>query len=370
MRRELLIVCSEAAPQVGGIASLLSVFCQEVSRRSDYRTHLLCRPGTDPGLAERVHARLSWPRHALLNLPYQLANARVFAELVERHAYEQVVFFDAAARLYGVGLAPERRSSVLVHGTELLATSSEWKSRRLWLQRRAMQRAQRVVATSKAVAALAAAALPGLVAEVVHPCFDRDRVYASDVHRRSPYPVAAGTFVLLTVSRLSERKGHEDVLRLLARVRHRLPLFHYFVVGEGPQRSTLEALIGALGLTNEVTLLGAVPTAELGRYYHFADLFIMLSRSSSEGVEGFGLTFIEAMLSGTPSLASRHGGVVEAVQHDVTGLTVDPADAAATDEALLALVHDEQRRRRYAEAGRVWAEQELTPAAFTRKLLG
>lgn len=372
MKPSVLIVCSEAPPQIGGIASLLEVFCRELLRRGDHQVHLLARPGAAQDLADTVFDELAWPTRALHNLPLSLRNAATFRRLSSRHAYQRVIFFDAAARLYGLPLAPRVPACVLVHGTELRVASrtSEWQSRRHFLQQRAMRRVDQVFATSRAVAELATTAVPSVVPQIVHPAYDARRTYDPALHTRSPYAAAPGAFILLTVSRLTERKGHESVLRLLSRVRHVLPHVHYFIVGDGPHRAALEALVHALELTARVTFVGAVPTQELGGYYHFADLFIMLSHASREGVEGFGLTYVEAAVSGTPSIASRHGGAVEAVQDGVTGVTIEPTELEAAAQALVSLVQDQARRERYAQAGRAWAQDALSPARFVQRLLG
>lgn len=370
MQHRVLVVCSEAPPQVGGIASLLEVFCRELARRGD-RVHAILRPGADPALADVVHPRLAWPRRGAANVPLQLWNATMLRALVRQHDFTRVVFFDAAARLYGLPIAPTVPARALVHGTELRAPSwsSELQSRRLWLQRRAMQRVDRVFVVSHAIAALARDAVPGLEPIVLHPCYDVRRAFDPARHRERPFDDPAGTFILLTVSRLTERKGHAQVLRMLARVRAQLPPMRYYIVGEGPHRPVLERLVAGLELGTIVRFVGAVPTESLGAWYHFADLFVMLSTAAREGIEGFGLTYIEAALSGTASLASRHGGVVDAVQHDITGYTVDVEARAETDAAFVALVRDESRRRRYADAGRRWAEAELAPERFAERLL-
>jgi len=160
------------------------------------------------------------------------------------------------------------------------------------------------------------------------------------------------------------------VMRLLARIDAQMPPYRYYIVGDGRHRPVLEELARQLGLTERVVFAGRVPTEELGAYYHHADLFVMLSQPARAGFEGFGLTYVEAGLSGTAAVGSQHDGAGEAVHHDVTGWTLsDDGDERAAGE-LLALVRDARRRQRYAEAAREWASRELDPARFVRELLG
>ena len=171
--------------------------------------------------------------------------------------------------------------------------------------------------------------------------------------------------VLLTVSRVVERKGHDDVLRLLARIDGQLPPYRYYVVGDGPHRPVLQRRAHELGLSERVVFTGAYRPSSFGAYFHHADLFIMLSRPARTGFEGFGLGLRGGGLSGTAAVGSAHGGVVEAVQHDVTGWIVDTEQKERAAKDLLALAWDPNRRRRYADAARAWAIRELDPTRIS-----
>ena len=371
-RSPLLVVCSTVPPHIGGIASLLEIVCTTLMRSGDRELHLLCPPGTGGGLAHVVHARLAWPRSIVLTLPLHTRNAWLFGQLMRRRRFERVIFLNAAARLYGLSLAPSVDATVYVHGAELKASSApgELVSRRLALQCGALRRARRVLVNSRATGELLRAQVPEVDFEVLYPCYDPQRIYDPARHAESPYREPAGTFVLLTVSRVVERKGHDRVLRLLARLDGQLPPYRYYVVGDGPYRGVLQRLAHALGLSERVVFTGNVPTDELGAYLHHADLFVMLPRSARAAFEGFGLAYVEAGLSGTAAVGSAHGGAVEAVQHDVTGWVVDPDQEESAAKELLALARDADRRRRYADAARAWALRELDPTRFVRGLLG
>ena len=94
----------------------------------------------------------------------------------------------------------------------------------------------------------------------------------------------------------------------------------------------------------------------------------MLSKATEDGVEGFGLTYVEAGASGTAVVGSNHGGAVEAVRHGETGLVVDPAKLEETGNAVLKLVTDQTRRASFAEAGQRWAEDHLSPGVIAAQL--
>jgi glycosyltransferase involved in cell wall biosynthesis len=149
--------------------------------------------------------------------------------------------------------------------------------------------------------------------------------------------------VVVTVGRLVAEKGHAVLLHAFARVRQRYDA-ELWIVGDGTLRGELEALAGDLGIREHVRFHGTVwPTTELlGR----ADVFAFPSL-----VEPQGLAVLEALAAGVPVVASRTGGIVEMIAHDVEGLLVRPGDPEALAAALGALLGDAGLRARLVAAG-------------------
>ena len=148
---------------------------------------------------------------------------------------------------------------------------------------------------------------------------------------------------LISVGLLIERKGHHRVIEAMAS----LPGFELLVVGEGPERPRLEALIARLGLTDRVRLLGARPHADLANCYAAADALVLASSR-----EGWANVLLEAMACGTPVIAARIWGNPEVVQEHVAGLIYDentPDCIAAAVQALFADLPDRAATRAYAE---------------------
>jgi phosphatidylinositol alpha-1,6-mannosyltransferase len=134
----------------------------------------------------------------------------------------------------------------------------------------------------------------------------------------------AGRRVLLTVGRLSERKGMDRVIEAMPLLRAALPDLVYLMVGEGPFRPVLEAIAASAGVADAVIFVGAVPPDELVDHYALADAFIMANRTLENGdTEGFGLVFLEANACAVPVIAGCAGGSVDAVMDGVNGLVVD-----------------------------------------------
>jgi phosphatidylinositol alpha-1,6-mannosyltransferase len=128
---------------------------------------------------------------------------------------------------------------------------------------------------------------------------------------------------LLTVCRLAEpRKNVDLVLRALAPLRGRFS-FSYTVIGDGATRGALERLTDELGLSGMVRFAGRVPQQQLMQELSSADLFVLTSSTLPTSHEGFGIAYLEANAAGTPVLAARLAGAVEAVEEGVSGMFVD-----------------------------------------------
>lgn len=163
-----------------------------------------------------------------------------------------------------------------------------------------------------------------------------------------------GQFVALSVGRLVPRKAHDLLLRAVAHLRHRGVPVAALVVGEGPQRPILEALARELGVLDAVRFTGFVPEEALPLYYAAADAFVLPSRQlpQRDGVEGFGIVFLEAGAAGLPVVGARTGGIPEAVEHGRTGLVVPQDDVEELAHALRSLACDGEAARRLGEEGR------------------
>ncbi len=129
---------------------------------------------------------------------------------------------------------------------------------------------------------------------------------------------------------------------------------HLVLVGDGgdaaaPARSSPQSL----GMASRVHLTGALSDAEIAEAYATADVYLGLSRvDRAINAEGFGLSFVEAAASGTPSIAGDSGGVRSAVRDGETGFVVPPTDVGAVAAALRRLVVDPALRRTMGAAGR------------------
>jgi glycosyltransferase involved in cell wall biosynthesis len=121
-------------------------------------------------------------------------------------------------------------------------------------------------------------------------------------HPRHSDPVLRNEYskegpLLLTVSRLVERKNITDLFDAMQYIIETYPTAHLVVVGKGPERETLRSEINRSGLTENITLTGRISEDRLEKLFATADLYL-----STATYEGFGLSILEALASGTPTV--------------------------------------------------------------------
>jgi teichuronic acid biosynthesis glycosyltransferase TuaC len=148
---------------------------------------------------------------------------------------------------------------------------------------------------------------------------------------------------LISVGGLIERKGHHRTIEAM----RQLAEFDLVIVGEGPERGRLAALIGALGLGDRVQLLGPRPHRELPALYGAADASVLASSR-----EGWANVLLESMACGTPVVAANIWGNPEVVRTSTAGVIYEPNTAdgiAAAVRRLFADPPDRAATRAYAE---------------------
>jgi len=130
--------------------------------------------------------------------------------------------------------------------------------------------------------------------------------------------------IILSLSRLVQRKGHEQVIKLLPKLSRVVPNILYVIAGKGSYEGKLRQLVSENKVDNLVVFTGFVSEEDKVKYYQACDVYVMLSETnvSSGDIEGFGLTYLEANACGKPVIAKREGGVIDAVQDGQNGFFI------------------------------------------------
>ncbi len=171
--------------------------------------------------------------------------------------------------------------------------------------------------------------------------------------------------VVAFAGRLVPEKGADVLVEAFARVTARIPRAKLLIAGEGPDRRRIEAKIARLGLGSRATLLGHLSPNQLEE--RFADASVQVVPSRWE--EPFGTVAAEAMMRGTPVVATAAGGLAEFIRDGDTGLLVPPSDVARLAEAVLSLLDDPLDADRIGMNGRKFALRFLTEDVFVDRFV-
>jgi len=166
---------------------------------------------------------------------------------------------------------------------------------------------------------------------------------------------------LLAIGALVPHKGHKTLIEAMARTDEMVKLR---IVGAGPLRAALIALVCEHGLGDRVVLVGDTPALE--EEISAADLLVQPSLS-----EGLGTAVLDAMWAALPVLASDVGGLSELVEDGVTGWLVAPGSPAVLGEQIRQLARAKEKEpgvlARHGIAGRARAERYFAFSEMVRK---
>jgi len=245
-------------------------------------------------------------------------------------------------------LAAHRPFVVTLHGTDVAILKRSKPARRL--ARLVLQSASVVTAVSSYLAKQAAGAAEiDLGSVVVQPM-------PLDVDRYTRQSTGRGGVV--TVGRLVQQKNIAVLLEAIAVLASRGKKVSLKVVGDGPERRSLEYRADQLGIDQLVTFVGTIPPEAIPQALGDAAAFVFPAVN-----EGLGLAAVEAFMLGIPVVAARQGGgVSDIVPPNGAGRLVDATDARQIANAIEDVLSDPDSRRLASERGKA-LKQQLKPSA-------
>lgn len=248
-----------------------------------------------------------------------------------------------------LGSAAARRLPWIIHWhADIPLDFPSWRMRAAyrpyaWFERKLLQRATRVIASSHTYAEASHALAPFRDKTEVIPL---GLSQAPSAGEAPGWPSQRG-LKLLAVGRLSYYKGFETLLDALAKVAD----VQLLLIGDGERRAALQERIYRWGLQDRVRLAGHLSDAAIEAAYRACDVFCL---PSIDRAEAFGLVLLEAMRAGKPVIASRvrGSGMCEVVADGVTGSLVTPGDSQALAAAIVELRDRPEQRLAFGAAGR------------------
>jgi len=168
--------------------------------------------------------------------------------------------------------------------------------------------------------------------------FEKREIEAKNQKLKKELGIEKNEKVIITTSRLAEKNAIDAIIRALSFLPGNYKLL---IAGSGELFYKLRKLTNDLRLTKRVLFLGNIEHNELPPYLHIADVFVRPSLS-----EGMGNSFIEAMASGTPVIATKVGGITDFLKDGDTGLFCGINDPRGISEKIEILMKDNELREK------------------------
>jgi phosphatidylinositol alpha-1,6-mannosyltransferase len=176
--------------------------------------------------------------------------------------------------------------------------------------------------------------------------------------------------VILFVGRLARRKGVKEFIQsCLPAIVRAAPAACLVVAGGNPTESLahrsdvlseIRAALCELGLQDHAQMMGEVSDDDLVKLYHCCDVVVLPALASAEDVEGFGLVLLEAAAAAKPVVATRVGGIPDAVSDGKSGILTEPGNCQELTKSIVGLLIDEKQRQAMGEFARQRVEKEFS----------
>ncbi len=166
---------------------------------------------------------------------------------------------------------------------------------------------------------------------------------------------------VIIVARLSVEKNVQDFIYIAEAVLSQDSEVRFCIVGDGPERNRLEALVSDMGLENSIHFKGQVKNHDLGDIYRSASVCLVTSK-----YEGFGRVLIESYVSGTPVVAYKAAGPNEIILDKETGYLHEQGDIDGMADSILNLLSDPSHARQMAVKGKLLVQNKYCPERISR----
>ena len=173
---------------------------------------------------------------------------------------------------------------------------------------------------------------------------------------------------ILCVARLVEKKGYPEQLDIYGQLKREGMEFQVRIVGSGPMKSKMVRQINELTLHSQISLLGALPYAEIIEQYAWADVLVFTGKVSSDGNrDGVPNVIPEAMAAGVPVVSSPVAGVPEVIIDGENGIIISDFEPSKWSAALQRLRDDDLYYEQLQVNGRRWVETHFDAHVNTNK---
>lgn len=161
---------------------------------------------------------------------------------------------------------------------------------------------------------------------------------------QAPAPVKNNAFRILSVGRLTEKKGMDILIKSFHRLHEKYPQATLTIVGEGEERRRLRDLVKKYSLKQQVRFTGALSQQKVREHMAKCHLFVIACKTAKDGnQEGIPNVLIEAMATGRPVVSTYHAGIPELIQHEQSGFLVPEGSVKKLANMLEYVLTEHQR---------------------------
>lgn len=350
MKKNILIVTSEFPPQPGGIGTHAYHLASALNEHG-YQVTVVTDQRSEDGLEEAMYdKRLPFTVQRIKKrTPRILMYVERFYKIFKASKEADQIIASGKFSLWVVALCTffnKRFILAVVHGTEVNLASKI--SRKLVIL--ALKHFDEIVAVSNYTKSLIAhldvkvTVIPNGI--TISKWQDSDLTAGMDILKGHPK--------LITVGRVSARKGQREVVALLPELLKQFPELHYHCIGIDVEAISIVEEAKRLGVNEHVSFHGVVSNQILKHFLKQSDTFIMLSKPGAKGdVEGFGIAILEANAMGVPAIGAFGSGVEDAIAHGQSGRLVSLDDGRTLIDAIGIILENQQV---YKKEARNWAK--------------
>lgn len=159
---------------------------------------------------------------------------------------------------------------------------------------------------------------------------------------------------IFSVGRFVEKKGFIYLIEALRKIREENIDFVCNIVGDGPLYMEIAQKIKEYNLKENVKLIGAVGSSEVRDYLKNSDIFVLPCIQAKNGdMDGIPVSLMEAMAFEIPVISTNLSGIPELIEHEVSGLIVEPKNYKQLKQAIMKLIESESLRKQYGQNARI-----------------
>jgi phosphatidylinositol alpha-1,6-mannosyltransferase len=350
--KKTLLLTLDFPPQKGGVANYLSNFSKNLP--ADKIVILTNHHAQSESFDNQQDYKIIRKNLYYKNFwPHWLKTYFIAKKLIKQQKIQQIIISHVLPMGY-INLLLNKPFYVILHGYDiLLAQKSFWK--KLWLKIILHQARHIIVNSNFTKSKVLKQGIKPKKITIVYPC---PNIKPTDLNSNKKQIIKKeldleNKKILLSVGRLTKRKGHDKVIECLPDLIAQIPNLIYLLVGEGDYKKELEELAEKLQVRGNLIFLENISDTNLPYYYDLADVFIMPSRLENKtDVEGFGIVYLEANLFQKPVIAGQSGGVSDAVINNQTGFLVDPQNCTEIKQTITKLFNNQKLMNKLGVQGK------------------